>query len=167
MVLTVSIAVALVAPSSPAAALPEIGALADRLAFLLKRSQLLFAARHVEVLAAHELTEAECALLTLAVESPGTSPRRLGQHLYIDRTTIVSLVDSLEAKGLVSRSRGVNDRRTIAVHPTPTGRRRLRRALAAVERAEAEFLSCLDQKERTGLKLALAHLIRANSTDQP
>ena len=36
----------------------------------------------------------------------------LGEHLGIDRTTMVQLVDELEQRGLVERKRNPNDRRS-------------------------------------------------------
>lgn len=147
----------------PDDALAELGSLGDRLAFLLKRTQLLFARRHIEVLARHGLTEPEFALLTLIVTAPGASQRQLGSQLYIDRTTIVALVDALEEKRLVSRSRSATDRRQIAVSPSAVGRRRLARATDAVRKAEDDFLAPLSTDQRQILQASLADLIASES----
>jgi DNA-binding MarR family transcriptional regulator len=141
------------------AALSDLGDLGERLAFLLKRTQLLFARQHIEVLARHGLTEAEFALLTLIVAAPGASQRQLGSQLYIDRTTIVALVDALEEKRLVSRGRSTVDRRQVAVSPTAAGRRRLARATEAVRQAEDDFLAPLSSEQRELLRASLVDLI--------
>lgn len=131
-----------------------------RLAFLLKRSQLMFARTHIEVLGRHGLGEKEFALLSVIAAEPGRSQRRLGEVLLIDRTTIVSLVDGLERAGLVARERAAQDRRMIAVRPTAEGERVLAAATADVAAAEEEFLAPLPEAERETLRTALAVLVR-------
>lgn len=135
----------------------------ERLAFLLKRSQLLFARRHVEVLERHGLGEKEFALLSVIAAEPGRSQRRLGEALYIDRTTIVALVDGLERAGLVARERAPEDRRMIAVRPTAEGARRLAAATADVAAAEEDFLACVPAADRAVLRAALALLVEERS----
>jgi DNA-binding MarR family transcriptional regulator len=45
----------------------------------------------------------------------------LGEALRIDRTTMVALIDELEARGYVQRKRHPDDRRAFLVHPTKAG----------------------------------------------
>src|SRR5690349_7595965 len=52
-----------------------------------------------------------CSLRTEGPRSQGW----LGEQLGIDRTTMVQLVDGLEAKGLVERQRNPADRRSYAL----------------------------------------------------
>lgn len=134
-----------------------------RLAFLLKRSQLLFARAHVEVLAQHGLGEKEFALLSVIAAEPGRSQRRLGEVLYIDRTTIVALVDELERAGLVERERAAEDRRMIVVRTTAEGEGILAAATADVAAAEEEFLACLPVADRERLRSALGVLVAERS----
>lgn len=82
---------------------------------------------------------AELAVLT-AVEALGPASQRvLGEHLAINRTTMVQLVDSLEAEGLVVRNRDASDRRSYAVDLTPAGQR----AYARLQKTIAAHTACL------------------------
>jgi DNA-binding MarR family transcriptional regulator len=65
---------------------------------------------------------------------------------------MVAVVDALEANGYAERRRDETDRRAYALRATPAGRRVLRRAERAVERAEARFLDGLGPDERRHLK---------------
>lgn len=137
--------------------LPE--AVSDRLGFLLGRAHL--AHREVAEAGLGSLgirARESGALALLAGEGP-LSQQRLGQRMGVDRTTMVSLVDELEQKGLVARQRDPADRRAYALHLTPKGRRLLARADRAVKRAEDEFLTVLSAEERRQLKTLLRRLI--------
>ncbi|OLO25798.1 MarR family transcriptional regulator [Streptomyces sp. MNU77] len=140
-------------------------AVAERFGFQVKRVQLLFAGRYAETLERHGLSPGEFTVLTLVGEEPGASQRHLGRQLYIDRTSVVSLVDALESKELVVRSRSATDRRAIAVAPTAAGRRVLDRATAEVRDMEEDFLGVLPAARRAVLRGALTELVRAYSDE--
>jgi DNA-binding MarR family transcriptional regulator len=55
--------------------------------------------------------------------SAGSTIGQLGERLQVKQHTAVSLVDKLEAGGLVVRERGVDDRRHVYVRLTGTGSR--------------------------------------------
>ncbi len=50
----------------------------------------------------------------------------LADILEVSRPTITSLVDNLEQEGLVERERSDEDRRSVLVQLTPTGKRKIR-----------------------------------------
>lgn len=60
------------------------------------------------------------------------SQQALGQRMGVDRSTIVTLVDDLEAAGLVERRRNPADRRAYALQATAAGRRWQARAEKAI-----------------------------------
>ena len=96
--------------------------LADRLAYLLKHAQLGLAGLTAEALAPFGVSGRELAVLTvLAGQEPG-SQQQAAQRLGVDRTTMVGLVDALEAKGLVRRHAHAADRRRNVVELTEAGR---------------------------------------------
>lgn len=96
-----------------------------------------------------------------------TSPLRvsdLARLMYLHSATVVGIVDRLESKGLVSRTRSTEDRRSIALHLTEMGQ-----AIAsqAPEVAQALLIKGLDtlsdvqfQHIEEGMKL-LVHLLGA------
>ena len=68
------------------------------------------------------------AALKLIGDAEGCSNVELSQALKLSHPATVRLVDKLEAAGLVE-SRAGADRRAVALHLTPAGRRRLRALL--------------------------------------
>ena len=114
-----------------------------RLGYLLKHAQQRLAELTGPALAPFGISGRELAvMLTLAGCEPA-SQRQAAQRLGVDRTTMVALVDGLEAKNLVTRRPQEGDRRGNVVELTPHGRDTLRRAGAAAAEAERRFLAPL------------------------
>jgi len=85
----------------------------------------------------------ELAVLTILSAGVPLSQQEAADQLRVDRTTMVSLVDALEAKGLLERRRSTDDRRKNIVQLTETGRHRLRGAARALDEVDREFLAPL------------------------
>jgi DNA-binding MarR family transcriptional regulator len=77
----------------------------------------------------------------------------------------VALVDSLEKRGLVARTRSVIDRRTHELTLTDDGRGALRLLRSAAERQEQDMLGPLSDAERGALGELLATLAAAHGLD--
>jgi DNA-binding MarR family transcriptional regulator len=86
------------------------------------------------------------------------SQGEIARTMNVDRTTMVALIDDLQGKGLVRRQ-DPEDRRRNAVELTDAGRDTVRRAAAAVERAERDFLGPLSAAEATQFKKILHALL--------
>ena len=99
-----------------------------------------------------------CGVLNLLAEGP-ISQQALGEQLGIDRTTMVELIDELEAQGVVVRRRNPADRRSYALSLTPRGRTVQKRASRAFDGAADEFLNALKPAERQALMDMLRKLI--------
>ncbi|HSR82553.1 MAG TPA: MarR family transcriptional regulator [Streptosporangiaceae bacterium] len=118
-------------------------ALASRLGYLLKHAQQRLVAAASPVMAPFGIDGRELTVLTaLAAHSP-LSQQEAADEMGIDRTTMVLLVDALEAKGLVERRRSHEDRRKNIVELTAAGRDCLRDAGRARDEVEREFLAPL------------------------
>jgi DNA-binding PadR family transcriptional regulator len=63
--------------------------------------------------------------------------------LRIDRTTMVALLDDLEAKGYVARQRHPHDRRAFLVHRTDSGRLAKVDAVRILDEQQRQFLEPL------------------------
>ena len=61
----------------------------------------------------------------------GPTVGKLSEQLFIRHHSAVGLIDRLEARGLVDRVRGEEDRRQVRVHLTPEGDAKLRRLSGA------------------------------------
>ena len=71
---------------------------------------------------------------------------------------MVAVADALEEKGFAVRERSPADRRAYELRATAPGRRTLGRATRAMQRAEAEFLEALSERQRGQLKSMLRRL---------
>jgi DNA-binding MarR family transcriptional regulator len=91
----------------------------------IMRAQQVLLARLNDVLKPVGLTFPRYeALMVLHYSRRGSlSLGRLGDRLQVHRATVTSLVDRLEAQGLVKRLHQQRDRRTILAEITPEGRR--------------------------------------------
>jgi DNA-binding MarR family transcriptional regulator len=68
-------------------------------------------------------------------DTGGPTIGQLAEHLFVRHHSAVGLIDRLEQRELVRRTRGGEDRRQVRVELTPAGEEKLRR-LTDVHRAE-------------------------------
>lgn len=118
-------------------------ALASRLGYLLKHAQQRLVLAAGPAMAPFGIDGRELTVLALLAAEVPLSQQNAAELLGVDRTTMVMLVDTLEAKGLVERHRSPEDRRKNIVEVTPAGLDCLRGAGKARDEAEREFLAPL------------------------
>ena len=107
----------------------------------------------------HGLSPGRVGLLVYIDANPGVTQSRLAEAVNRDRSTMVGVLDQLQARGLVERRRGA-DRRTNGLWLTRSGRAHLRRALGQIARHEQRIAARLTAPERRQL-LALLGKISA------
>jgi DNA-binding MarR family transcriptional regulator len=118
-------------------------ALASRLGYLLKHAQQRLVEAATQVMAPFGIDGRELAVLAVLAAHAPLSQQEAGEQLGVDRTTMVALIDALEAKGLVERHRSPEDRRKNSVVLTPAGQEGLRGAGKARDEVERDFLAPL------------------------
>src|SRR5690348_4259765 len=102
-------------------------------------------ARQVElVLAECDLTLAQYRLLALLEERPEVASV-LADKLTVSRPSVTTVVDGLEARGLVERSHDTADRRRVNHLLTDEGRKVLHQADDAIEHGVQAVVDQLDQ----------------------
>jgi DNA-binding MarR family transcriptional regulator len=89
---------------------------------------------------------------------------QLRQVLGISHSTAVRLIDSLVADGHVARTHQSDDRRSVALTLTPSGRRAARRVLAARREVVHGTLEGLSEHDRRSL-MRLAEVLTAQLVD--
>jgi DNA-binding MarR family transcriptional regulator len=94
-----------------------------------------------------------------AIDDGPISQGELGARLDLGRTTMVGIVDALEAKGLVERRRDPADRRAYQLVVTPTGTEALARFGPVLRECEGAFLGRLSMDERARLNELLQGLL--------
>ena len=97
------------------------------------------------------LTPASFGLLNVLGARRGATQRELGSAMGIDPSTMVALIDELEAAGLAKRRPHPTDRRAREVVITPKGRRLLERGRQMALQVEDEVLGGLSAGERREL----------------
>ena len=97
-------------------------------------------------------------LAVVAAHQP-VSQREISDHLAIDASDVVSVLDILEATGLVERQRDPTDRRRHAVVLTPQGEAASDRFASLRAEAEARVLANLEAQERRQLAELLARAL--------
>ncbi|MGO9907211.1 MAG: MarR family winged helix-turn-helix transcriptional regulator [Solirubrobacteraceae bacterium] len=140
-------------------------ALAAQPGFLLRVAAVEAERRWAEALPAGLTPRLHLVLASVAASGP-SSQQQLADRLSINRTVMVSVVDELEGKGLLERSRNPADRRSYALAITAAGRRALARMDRATERADASLMALLgtEQDEQLATRLgAIAGVDPASS----
>ncbi|RYX84728.1 MarR family transcriptional regulator [bacterium] len=95
----------------------------------------------------------------ILLEDGAKTQIELGRLLWIDRTTMVALVDELEKSGDVKRERHPEDRRAYLIQLTEQGQVTLARARQIADEVEDEIFSALSDQEREQLRELLGRLI--------
>ena len=103
------------------------------------------------------LSPGRVGMLLLIEANPGVTQSRLAHAVNRDRSTMVGVLDQLEAKGLIERRRGA-DRRTNGVWLTRAGRVALARAKRAIATHEKRVTARLSVGEREQLLELLARI---------
>ncbi|GAB1689226.1 MarR family winged helix-turn-helix transcriptional regulator [Krasilnikovia sp. M28-CT-15] len=103
-------------------------------------------------------------VLTL-IETHRLSQQQLSTGIGLDRTTMVGLVDDLEAGGYATRERDPDDRRRYVVSPTTAGIAALRAAEKVLDEVEAAVFAGLSTAERRTLHQLATRALE--STRQP
>jgi DNA-binding MarR family transcriptional regulator len=120
-------------------------------------------ARGVRTTASGEaLTLSQYALLQGLAERPGARVQQLASDAGVTPPTATRILDALERRGIVSRTRARDDRRAVTVTLTTTGRRLLDRWNDWIRGRELDFYAAMPEQERElapDLLLRLAALI--------
>lgn len=130
-----------------------------RLGYLLKHAQLRMYGLHSAALAPHGLDGRLLAVLMMLAGNEPASQQEIAQRVGVDRTTMVSFVDTLSDKGLVTRRPSEEDRRKNVVELTDAGRTTLRAATKASDEAERQFLAVLTPQAARQFRQALYALV--------
>jgi DNA-binding MarR family transcriptional regulator len=106
------------------------------------------------------LTTRQAGLLMAIRENDPASQKNIGKLLRIDRTTMVALLDDLEANGYVKRVKDLNDRRAYNLILLKKGNDVLDHAWQIIQTAEGIGLKDLSEKERQLLAKLLSRIVK-------
>ena len=106
-------------------------------------------------------------VLAALTAEPGRTQLALAYDLGLDKTTLTSLLDRLEAGRLIIRTLDPHDRRARIPELTDAGRRIQEEVTRARDRAEAELLSAFSKDEQRLLRALLTRLAAGQARRLP
>ncbi len=130
----------------------QLGELSELLGYSLKRAQLKIFEDFLRCVAPLQLTPAQFSVLLLLDKNPGRNQTEIANTLGILRPNFVAMLDGLESRGLCTRMRSTNDRRSHILVLTDKGRAVLARAKKLVAtKHEARLNELLGPDNRAAL----------------
>ncbi|HTO40769.1 MAG TPA: MarR family transcriptional regulator [Rhizomicrobium sp.] len=137
--------------------------LADAPSHLIRRCQQYYGDLYAREAGAHDLTKQQFTVLAALEHNEGVSQTALVEMTGIDRSTLAEMVRRMLEKDLISRERTEEDARANSVSITAFGRKSLRGARTASDRAERALLDALPAAERARFVKSLAAIAEAAS----
>jgi len=104
------------------------------------------------------LPQLKC-LVALSEEGPMT-PSQIASHVMTNSSTVTGIIDRLERKGLISRSRSFSDRRMVSIAITEAGKALVQSAPFPIQPNTLKAIERLTAQEREGIIEALTRLTK-------
>jgi len=98
------------------------------------------------------------AIKTIAEKAP-IRVSDLAHSMYLNPATVVGILDRLEARGLVHRTRSTEDRRVVTIDLSDQGKELVRRAPEVAQGLLVAGLEKLPREKRKVIAEGLAHLV--------
>jgi MarR family transcriptional regulator, lower aerobic nicotinate degradation pathway regulator len=131
--------------------------------YLFRRMQQIAVAIFMEECRAFDLTPVQYAALVAIQTHPGIDATRLSAVIAFDRSTLGSVIERIETKGLIERRPSPDDKRVKLLYLTRSGAALLREIVPAVDRAQARMLQPLKAADRKSLMALLSQLVDLNN----
>jgi DNA-binding MarR family transcriptional regulator len=152
---SVTAAVPAKSPSMPTSPLP----LWSRPGYLVRRLHQIHSALFAEECKKFNLTPVQYGLLTVLRDRPGSDQVTLCKEVGIDRTNAAEVLARLAERGLVRRTRGEHDRRSMVAFLTKAGDALLERSYAHMQCSQDRFLAPLPASVRPAFIAMMVRLI--------
>ena len=132
--------------------------LPDLIGYQLRLTQLAVFNNFGHAIADHGISPGRFGVLVIIGANPGLTQSRLAAATQLDRSTMVAVIDQLEARQLVERRAAANDRRSNALWLTEAGKQVMRSIKRRVKAHEAQLASALGPGEAARLNSMLARI---------
>lgn len=130
---------------------------------LLRRCHQISVAIFLRKCESYHLTQLQYIILCALEEHGSIDQITLGGHTALDRNTVAVVVKKLEERGLVTRRRNPEDRRSMLVTLTAEGERLRHAAEPAVDEVQDAILAPLEDDEREILCRLLRRIADENN----
>ena len=145
--------------------MPAVGEMSTMPGHLLRRCQQIAVSIFLKDCRDFDMTPIQFALLGALAENGEMDQVRLGGLTALDRTTISTVIQRLEERGLVARRQSDKDRRSKVITILPPGRELLAEILPMVRQVQDRILAPLGEADRRELIRLLA-LIAEESNEE-
>lgn len=134
----------------------DFGILPALTGYQLRLAQVAMFRDFADTLGDFDVTPGLFGVLVIIEANPGLKQSELARAAHLDRSTVVSVIDNLERRGLVERRPAENDRRSNALVLTDAGGELLKKLKRLVADHERRLVAHLSEDERT----TLVHLLK-------
>lgn len=108
-----------------------------------------------QLAAEYQITAPQLACLTTIADDGPTTASRIAARVSLSASTVVGILDRLEAKGLIERERDSKDRRIVNVTALEKGRRLIEQAPPLLQEHFLTALRQLSDREQTVIAKSL------------
>ena len=129
----------------------------------IRRLQQIAVAIFLQETEPHGMTAVQYSALQTVGNNPGIDQRTLARMIGFDTSTIASVIDRLESRGLMQRNASPEDRRVRLLTLTDEGRAALEAVIPSMLRAQERMLEPLPKGERAEFMRMLRVLVAANN----
>jgi len=107
----------------------------------------------------HRITAPQLVCLLAILERGTVSVKGVAAEVHLSPSTVVGILDRLEAKGLIERHRSLKDRRLVQVTLTDQGRQTAEAAPSPLQGALAEAMDALPESEQAQIAESLERIV--------
>lgn len=129
----------------------KLGVLDHATGYLLRRAQMWLFRELKARFKPFDISLAQYTVLYVVSINPGLAQARVAEALLIERARLVLMLDRLEERGLLVRTRSKSDRRSHELHITDAGRKLLDKLLEVHAEHEQRIESILGDEGKAGL----------------
>ena len=129
----------------------------------IRRLQQIAVAIFLQEAEASGVTPVQYAALQTVANQPGIDQRSLAGAVGLDTSTVASVIDRLETRGLLARSLSPDDRRVRLLALTAEGEAVLAQVQPAMQRTQERILAPLSKSERADFMRMLRTLVTENN----
>lgn len=137
--------------------------LEDQPGHLIRRLHQISVALFLDETQTWGVTAVQFSALTAMARQPGLDQRTLARRIGFDTSTLGSVLDRLEARGLVVRQAHRQDRRVRLLFITPAGQQTVDAMRESVLRAGERLLAPLSPEEQATLLALMRKLVITNN----
>lgn len=135
----------------------DAAALHDALSALIRVYQF----RDRDKICCHDISVTQCYALEGLVRNGPLTMNQLASHLYLDKSTVSRVVNTMERKALIARRRHSDDGRAVILEATDEGRRLCELIRRDLEEREKRLIADFEPETRAAMIELIGRLVKA------